>query len=57
MAKQKKLFSDLYTVEEFLDYYNGATKAELRATLKSLGKNHLDKRKKNQKLAIVTWLL
>jgi len=53
--KTQKLYSKLYLVEDWIEYYKGASKRELKATLKDL-KNHLDTRKRNQKDAIIALL-
>lgn len=34
-----KLFSELYTIDEFISYYNGASRRELRDRLKTLGEH------------------
>lgn len=39
MKDKVKLFSELYTIDEFVSYYNGASRKELRDRLKTLGKN------------------
>lgn len=54
--KATKLYTDLYTTEEFLSYYNTAGKRELKAVMKSLGNNHLDTRKRNLKEALIALL-
>jgi hypothetical protein len=47
----KKLKSELYSVEDFIQYYKGAGLRELKAALKSIG-NTRDIVKKNEKQAI-----
>lgn len=39
---KKKQFTDLYATEEFIEYYTGASKAELRNRLKSLYKKQVN---------------
>ena len=53
--KTQKSYSELYTVEDWLKYYKGAGRMELKSALKEL-KNHLDTRKRNQKDAIIALL-
>lgn len=49
--KTQKLKSELKTVDEFINYYKGARKSELKSALKSIG-NSRDITKKNEKRAI-----
>ena len=49
--KEPKLKSELYTVDEFMHYYNGAGRNELKQCLKNIG-NSRDISKKNEKQAI-----
>ena len=35
--KTTKLKSELYTVDDFIEYYNGAGRRELKAALKAIG--------------------
>jgi hypothetical protein len=51
----KKLYSDCYLVEDFINFYNGAKRIELKQRLKDV-KIHKDKRGKNEELAIITLL-
>lgn len=53
--KTQKPYSELYTVDEWIEYYKGASRKELKSALKDL-KNRLDIRKKNQKEAIIALL-
>ena len=49
--KTKKLYSELITVDEFIKFYNGASRSELKAVLKSIGNSH-DRIRKNEKNAV-----
>lgn len=49
---QNKQFSDLISIEDFIAYYQGASKAELKARLKTLGNNHLPTIQSNERDAI-----
>ena len=52
IAKQEKPYSDLQSVEDWLEYYHDASRSELKAVLKSLGNNWHDIANKNKKRAI-----
>jgi len=54
----KKLYTELSTIDEFIEYYNGASKRELKAALKNLGgiSCHLTKTKDNERQAIIALL-
>lgn len=56
--KKQKLYSELYSVDDWLEYYKGASKYELRARLKSLGgrDRHLTSCKDHERQAIIAWL-
>ncbi len=56
--KTTKQYTDLQTVDEFIYYYTGASKSELKARLKSLGgrSKHLDRTKSNEREAIIALL-
>lgn len=56
--KSQKLYTDRQTIEEFIEYYNGASKRELKAALKNLGgiSCHLTKTKDNERQAIIALL-
>lgn len=55
--KTEKLYTDLYTVTEFIEYYNGAGKRELNQALRSnLKRSVRDSGRKNEELAIRTLL-
>ncbi len=49
--KRQKLYTELETVQEFINFYNGASRRELNARLKSIGQ-----KKKNERKAIQTLL-
>ena len=49
--KAAKLKSELYTVDDFIEYYNGAGRRELKAALKAIG-NSRDISKRNERFAI-----
>jgi hypothetical protein len=51
VMKTAKLKSEMKTVQEFINYYNGAGRQELKAALKNIG-NSRDISKKNEKQAI-----
>ena len=59
MKTKQKPYSELYSVDDWLKYYEGASKAELRAGLKRLGgkTRHLSTVKDNERQAIIAWLL
>lgn len=54
-AEETKLFTDLQTVEDFVSYYRGATKAELKNRLKAL-KHPKSKSRRNERDAIIYML-
>lgn len=47
----------MQTVEEFIKYYKGAGKAELKDRLHTLGKKYRDRASKNERKAINTLLM
>ena len=49
--KTQKLYSKLHSTDEFINYYKGASRMELNATLKSIG-NSRDITKKHEKDAV-----
>lgn len=51
----QKLSPTLQTVEEFINFYNGASKRELKAILKNL-KNPTSRIRKNERDAIIALL-
>lgn len=51
----QKLKSELKTVEEFIEYYKGAGRRELKAALKNTS-NSRDISKQNEKAAIIALL-
>ena len=53
-----KSYSERVTTEDWIAYYKGAGRRELRAVLKSLGgrDKHLDRIKSNQRDAIIALL-
>ena len=51
-----KEYNDCQTVEDWLTYYKGASRMELKSLLKSLGDNHLTTVKNNKRKAIKTLL-
>lgn len=52
-----KAFTDLLTIDDFAEYYEGASKRELKDKLKSLGKNKkLPTTQNNEKKAIIALL-
>jgi len=52
MKKQGKNFSDLTSIDDFLEFYKDAKKSELSNRLKTLGTNHLTKMLDNERKAI-----
>ena len=53
-----KLFTDLYTVEEFTAYYRGAGRRELKSRLKYIGEyRSLPKQQDNERKAIKAYLM
>jgi len=54
---QNESYEDaLYTEEDWLEYYEEASRSELRANLRRLGDNYLTGSKKNERYAIRTLL-
>lgn len=51
-----KPYNDLYTIEDWLQYFNDASHAELKAILKSLPDYGLTKAKQNKRKAIIALL-
>ncbi len=51
-----KSYPELKEVSEFIDYYNGASRMELKSALKSLGRPRYT-RERNLKSALETLLL
>lgn len=57
-VEERKLFTDLYTVEEFAAYYRGAGRRELKARLKHIGEHRsLPKQQDNERKAIKAYLM
>lgn len=54
--KTEKSYSELYTMEDFINYYTGACRGELKAVLKTIG-NSRDITKKNERRAVTALLL
>jgi hypothetical protein len=53
--KKIKLYTDLRTTEEFIEYYKGAGRRELKSALKGI-RNTQDQRRKNEREAIIALL-
>lgn len=56
--KKAKQYSELYTVDEFIKFYQGASRNELKAILKNLGgkDRHLSGSRKNEREAVIALL-
>lgn len=56
--KKSKQYSELYTVDEFIKFYHGASRSELKAVLKNLGgrDRHLSGSRKNEREAVLALL-